>query len=46
MSDRRAESVLMVLTSYETFNELRLSGLSGRKLNDALVDSARTLLLH
>jgi len=46
VSDRRAESVLMVLTSYETFNELRLSGLSGRKLNDALVDSARTLLLH
>src|SRR4029077_16949401 len=28
VTDRRALSVLMVLTSYETFNELRLAGLS------------------
>jgi AcrR family transcriptional regulator len=46
VSERRAESLLMMLTSYETFNELRLSGLSERKLTETLVDSAGTLLLR
>jgi AcrR family transcriptional regulator len=45
LSNRRALAVLMLLTSYETFNELRLAGLSERKLVETLHDSARTLLL-
>src|SRR5262249_46681699 len=31
ISERRAHDLLMVLTSYETFRELRLSGLSDRR---------------
>ncbi len=45
VGERRALEVLMVLTSYETFRELRLAGLSERQLAKTLQDSARGLLL-
>jgi AcrR family transcriptional regulator len=45
ISRRRAVELLMMLTSYETFRELRLAGLSERRLTETLQDSARTLLL-
>jgi AcrR family transcriptional regulator len=41
---RRALSLLMVLTSYETFRELRNAGLSDRELTKALQESGRTLI--
>lgn len=45
LSERRALDLLMVLTSYETFRELRLSGLSDAQLTRTLQESAQTLLL-
>jgi AcrR family transcriptional regulator len=45
MGQRRATELLMVLTSYETFRELRHSGLTQRELTAALQDSGRSLLL-
>jgi AcrR family transcriptional regulator len=45
VGERRAADLLMVLTSYETFRELRLSGLGDAQLTKALQESARTLLL-
>lgn len=35
--------MLMMLTSFQNFNELRLTGLSERTLTAMLVDGARTL---
>ena len=46
VGEKRAADLLMVFTSYETFRELRLSGLSERQLTKALQESARTLLLR
>jgi AcrR family transcriptional regulator len=45
VSERRAVALLMVLTSYETFRELRAAGLSVRELTRMLQDGARELLL-
>ncbi len=45
VGEKRAADLLMVLTSYETFRELRLSGLSETQSTKALQESARTLLL-
>jgi AcrR family transcriptional regulator len=45
VSERRALDLLMVFTSYETFRELRLSGLTDSQLAKTLQESARTLLL-
>ncbi|HMJ96905.1 MAG TPA: helix-turn-helix domain-containing protein [Thermoleophilaceae bacterium] len=45
MTQRRALSLLMVLTSYETFRELRQAGLSERDLTSTLQNSGRALLL-
>ena len=45
VGENRAADLLMVLTSYETFRELRLSGLTDEQLTEALQDSARTLLV-
>jgi AcrR family transcriptional regulator len=44
VGEKRAADLLMVFTSYETFRELRLSGLSDAQLTKALQESARTLL--
>jgi AcrR family transcriptional regulator len=44
-AERRALELLMVLTSYETFRELRIVGLSERQLTHLLQESGRTLLL-
>jgi AcrR family transcriptional regulator len=44
VSERRALSTLMVLTSYETFLELREVGLNDREIVKQLQDDARTLL--
>lgn len=44
MTARRALPLLMVLTSYETFCELRLAGASEKELVTTLQDSARELL--
>ena len=44
-SERRAVELLMVLTSYETFRELRLVGLGDRPLTKTLQEAGRTLLL-
>lgn len=41
---RRAVEVLMVLTSYETYRELREAGVSERDVTQALQESARALL--
>jgi AcrR family transcriptional regulator len=41
----RALELLLVLTSYETFRELALTGLSDRKLTATLQETAGTLLL-
>jgi hypothetical protein len=43
---RSAADLLMVSTSYETFRELRLSGLSDKQLTTTLQESARTVLLR
>ena len=45
IGERRALALLMVLTSYETFRELRLAGTAERDLAKTLQASARTLLL-
>lgn len=44
-NERRALSLLLVLTSYETFRELRESGLTDRQLATSLQQAARDLLL-
>src|SRR5438874_10348500 len=44
-SERRALALLLVLTSYETFRELREAGLSERELTKTLQESGRALLL-
>ena len=44
-SERRALALLLVLTSYETFCELREAGLSERELTKTLQESGRALLL-
>jgi AcrR family transcriptional regulator len=44
-SERQAVEVLMMLTSYETFRELRLAGLSEQQLTKRLQEIARKLLL-
>ncbi len=46
VGERRALALLLVLTSYETFRELREAGLSNRELTKSLVESGRTLLLN
>jgi len=43
-TERRAVALLLVLTSYETFRELRLAGLSDRELTRTLQETARQLL--
>jgi AcrR family transcriptional regulator len=43
--EKRALHLLMVLTSYETFRELRLAGLSDEELTRELQASAASLLL-
>src|SRR5437899_9860249 len=45
VSERRALALLLVLTSYETFRELREAGLSDRELTKSLGETGRTLLL-
>jgi hypothetical protein len=45
VGEKRATELLMVFTSYETFRELRLSGLSEAQLTKTLQESARMLLL-
>lgn len=45
IGEKRATDLLMVFTSYETFRELRLAGLSDSQLTKTLQESARTLLL-
>src|SRR5436305_4035631 len=45
VGERRALALLLVLTSYHTFRELREAGLSDRELTKSLVESGRTLLL-
>jgi AcrR family transcriptional regulator len=44
-SERRALSLLLVLTSYDTFRELREAGLTDRQLTTTLQQSARELIL-
>jgi AcrR family transcriptional regulator len=46
VSERRAHSLLLLLTSYDTFRELRAAGLSDRELTKTLQESAATLLLR
>ncbi len=45
MNRRGAVDMLLVLTSYETFRELREAGLSDRRLTATLQEAARSLLL-
>jgi AcrR family transcriptional regulator len=45
LSESRALARLMVLTSYETFGELKQAGMSERELTRTLQESARELLL-
>ena len=45
VSERKALALLLVLTSYETFRELREAGLSDRELTKSLGETGRTLLL-
>ena len=45
VSERKALAQLMLLTSYETFRELRRAGLAERELTKTLQDSARRLLV-
>src|SRR5207237_1037849 len=42
----RALTLLLVLTSYETFRELRQAGLTDRQLSATLQQAARDLLLR
>src|SRR5262249_40294876 len=44
-SERRALELLLVLASYETYRELRLTGLGERQAAKTLQDTARTLLI-
>jgi AcrR family transcriptional regulator len=44
-SARRALALLLVLTSYETFRELRAAGLSPRQITATLRETARALIL-
>jgi AcrR family transcriptional regulator len=44
-NERRALALLLVLTSYETFRELRAAGLSDRQLTTTLQQAARDLLV-
>jgi AcrR family transcriptional regulator len=44
-NERRALSLLLVLTSYDTFRELREAGLTDRQLTTTLQQSARELIL-
>jgi AcrR family transcriptional regulator len=44
-NERSAFATLMLLTSYDTFRELRTTGLSDRDLTKKLQESARALLL-
>jgi AcrR family transcriptional regulator len=44
-NERRALGLLLVLTSYETFRELREAGLTDRQLTTTLQQSARHLIL-
>jgi len=44
-TERRALALLLVLTSYETFRELREAGLTDRQLGATLHHTARDLLL-
>lgn len=44
LSERRALAQLMLLTSFESYRELRSAGLSDRELTSTLQDSARRLL--
>jgi AcrR family transcriptional regulator len=46
VSEQAATDVLMVLTSYETFRELRAAGRSERRLTELLQQSGRGLLLE
>lgn len=46
LSERRALDLLMVFTSYESFRELRLSGLTDAQLTKTLQESAHILLLR
>jgi AcrR family transcriptional regulator len=41
LRDKRSLALLMALTSYETFSELRRAGLSDRALTELLLDTAR-----
>jgi AcrR family transcriptional regulator len=45
IGEKRVHDLLMVFTSYETFRELRLCGLTDAQLTKALQESARALLL-
>jgi AcrR family transcriptional regulator len=45
VTDKRAVALLMMLTSYETYRELCLAGLSERKVEKALRQTAREMLL-
>jgi AcrR family transcriptional regulator len=44
-SERRALELLLVLTSYESYRELRLTGLGERQAARTLQDTARALLI-
>ncbi|HWJ32119.1 MAG TPA: helix-turn-helix domain-containing protein [Gaiellaceae bacterium] len=44
MNEQRAVSLLLVLTSYDTFRELREAGLTDRQLTTTLQQAARDLL--
>jgi hypothetical protein len=46
VNQQRALSLLLVLTSYDTFRELRQAGLSDRQTTTLLQESARRLLLQ
>jgi hypothetical protein len=45
VSDRHALALLMVLTSYESYRELRHAGVADRAAVSTLLDVARTQLL-
>ena len=45
VAERRALALMMMLTSYETYRELRQAGLSVKDLTRTLQDSGRELLL-
>ena len=45
LTDKRAVALLMMLTSYETYRELCLAGLSERKVEKTLRQTAREMLL-